>query len=607
MTSSPVPDLSIATLLAAYRSGTATPRDIVRAAFDLAEKSDPAIWISRPDWSVVDGMLTALETRDPSSLPLYGVPFAIKDNIDWDALPTTAACPTYRYQPAKSAFVVEQLITAGAIPLGKTNLDQFATGLVGVRSPYGIPQNAFDPEYIPGGSSSGSAVAVALGMASFSLGTDTAGSGRVPASFNNLVGWKPTRGLLSTSGLVPACRTLDCISVFALTVADASAVAHVVSKFDSSDPYARRYVASQRPYDPASVVLGVPREDQRDFFGDADATKLYEESIERAQSLGWRVREVDLQPFLDAARLLYEGPWVAERYAVIPDLIEKNPEALHPITRQIIEGGVKPNAVAAFTSQYRLAELRRASEAVWTGVDAILTPTAGTIYKISEVLADPIKLNSNLGRYTNYMNLLDLSAWAVPAGFLGNGLPWGVTLFAPAFEDHRLSVLASALHAAGNLPLGGTSITSGALEPLATTNEPGNKPWMQIAVCGAHMEGLPLNHQLTSRGGRLVGKCNTTADYRLYRVPGAGSIPDRPGLVRVPEGGTAIALEVWELPEDTVGSFVNAVPPPLGFGKVQLEDGTRVFGFLCESIALLPEEEITSHGGWRAWMQSRSS
>ncbi|MEZ0277382.1 MAG: allophanate hydrolase [Roseimicrobium sp.] len=601
------PDLTIATLLSSYRAGKTTPREIVRAAFEKADQSDAAIWISRPDWSVVDGMLAALEKRDPSSLPLYGIPFAIKDNIDWDALPTTSACPAYSYQPAKSAFVVEQLIAAGAIPLGKTNLDQFATGLVGVRSPYGIPQNAFDAEYIPGGSSSGSAVAVALGMASFSLGTDTAGSGRVPASFNNLVGWKPTRGLLSTSGLVPACRTLDCISVFALTVGDASTVAEVVAKFDSSDAYARPYVASQRPWDPASVVLGVPREDQRDFFGDADAKKLYEESIARAQSLGWRVREIDLQPFLDAARLLYEGPWVAERYAVIPDLIEKNPEALHPITLQIIEGGAKPNAVAAFTSQYRLAELKRASEAVWSDVDAILTPTAGTIYKVAEVLADPIKLNSNLGKYTNYMNLLDLSAWAVPAGFLGNGLPWGVTLFAPAFEDRRLSVLASALHAASNLPLGKTSISSSGLTPITPANEAGSKSWMQIAVCGAHMKGLPLNHQLTSRGGRLVRKGTTTPDYRLYRVPGSGSIPDRPGLVRVTEGGTAIALEVWELPEDTVGSFVNAVPPPLGFGKVQLEDGSKVFGFLCESIALQPEEEITSFGGWRAWMQSRSS
>lgn len=606
MTSSPAPDLSIATLLAAYRSGIATPRDIVRATFALAEKSDPAIWISRPDWSVVDGMLTALEKRDPSSLPLYGVPFAIKDNIDWDALPTTAACPAYSYQPAKSAFVVEKLIAAGAIPLGKTNLDQFATGLVGVRSPYGIPQNAFDPEYIPGGSSSGSAVAVALGMASFSLGTDTAGSGRVPASFNNLVGWKPTRGLLSNTGLVPACRTLDCISVFALSVADASAVADVVSVFDQADAYARPFTGSQRPWDPASVVLGVPKPEQRDFFGDADAQKLYEASIAHAESLGWRVREVDLQPFLDAARLLYEGPWIAERYAVIPDLIEKTPEALYPVTLQIIEGGAKPNAVAAFTSQYRLAELKRASEAVWSEVDAILTPTAGTIYKVSEVLAEPIKLNSNLGKYTNYMNLLDLCAWAVPAGFLGNGLPWGVTLFSPAFEDKRLGVLASALHAAGNLPLGKTSSSSGALPPV-TTKETSSKPWMQIAVCGAHMEGLPLNHQLTSRGGRLVRKSSTKPDYRLYRVPGLGSIPDRPGLVRVTEGGTAIALEVWELPEDTVGSFVNAVPPPLGFGKVQLEDGTKVFGFLCESIALLPEEEITSFGGWREWMQSRSS
>lgn len=606
MISSPAPDLSIATLLAAYRSGTTTPREVVRTAFDLAEKSDPAIWISRPAWSVVDGLLTALEKKGPSSLPLYGIPFAIKDNIDWDALPTTCACPAYSYQPEKSAFVVERLIAAGAIPLGKTNLDQFATGLVGVRSPYGVPQNAFDAEFIPGGSSSGSAVAVALGMASFSLGTDTAGSGRVPASFNNLVGWKPTRGLLSSSGLVPACRTLDCISVFALSVADASAVADVVSEFDRADAYARPYAASKRSWDPASIVIGVPKPEQRDFFGDTDAQNLYEASIARAESLGWRIREVDLQPFLDAARLLYEGPWVAERYSVISDMLEKTPEALYPVTRQIIEGGAKPNAVAAFTSQYRLAELKRASEAVWSEVDAVLTPTAGTIYKVSEVFAEPIELNSNLGKYTNYMNLLDLCAWAVPAGFLGNGLPWGITLFSPAFEDKRLALLAAAMHAKAELPVGKTTLTSGALPPIPSPTEPAAKPWMKIAVCGAHMEGLPLNPQLTSRGGRLVRKRSTTPDYRLYRVPGTGSIPDRPGLVRVSEGGTSIALEVWELPEDTIGSFVNAVPPPLGFGKVQLDDGTKVFGFLCESIALQPEEEITSFGGWRDWMKSRS-
>lgn len=600
------PDLTITSLLSRYRNGTLTPRTVVKAAFDLADTSDAAIWISRPSWSEVEAMLDVIGKRDPNSMPLYGIPFVIKDNIDWAPYPTTAACPAFSYVPEKSAFVVEKLIEAGAIPLGKTNLDQFATGLVGVRSPYGVPKNSFDPEYIPGGSSSGSATAVAFGLASFSLGTDTAGSGRVPASFNNLVGWKPTRGLLSTSGLVPACRTLDCISVFALTVEDAMMVSEVVSVYDASDAYARRETSPLSQPNPDSIVIGVPLPAQREFFGDASAQALFEESIARAASLGWRVQEVDIQPFLDAARLLYEGPWVAERYAGISHLIEQTPEVLHAVTLQIIEGGAKPNAVAAFKSQYRLAELKRASEAVWEKVDAILAPTTGTIYKVSEVLENPIQLNSNLGRYTNFMNLLDCCAWAVPAGFLANGLPWGVTFFSPAFEDRFVAHVASAFHTAGALPLGKTSLNSIQLLPVEPVAEKAKK-WAKIAVCGAHMEGLPLNHQLTSRQGRLVRTGATTPHYRLYRVPGTGKIPDRPGLVRVKEGGAAIALEVWEVPEESLGSFVDAVPGPLGFGRVHLEDGSTVFGFLCESIGLDPREEITQHGGWRAWMASRSA
>ncbi len=600
------PDLTITSLLRQYQDGTTSPREVVKACYDLADASDPAIWISRPTWTQVEALLDALEGRAVSSLPLYGIPFVIKDNIDWAGHPTTAACPAFSCTPEKSAFVVQKLIEAGALPLGKTNLDQFATGLVGVRSPYGIPRNAFDAEYLPGGSSSGSAVAVALGMASFSLGTDTAGSGRVPASFNNLVGWKPTRGLLSTSGLVPACRTLDCISVFALTVEDAVKVSDVVSVFDPEDAYARPAPAGTQTASSSAPVIGVPLPSQREFFGDASAAALFEQSITRVKELGWTVQEVDLQPFLDAARLLYEGPWVAERYSGIASLIEETPEALHPTTLQIIGGGAQPNAVAAFRAQYRLAELKRASEAAWTKVSAILTPTAGTIYKVAEVLADPIRLNSNLGRYTNFMNLLDLSAWAVPAGFLENGLPWGVTFFAPAFQDRFLAQVASAFHAAGNLPIGKTSLVSSQLPALPPPVLPDTRKWIPIAVCGAHMEGLPLNHQLTSRGGRLLRATRTTSEYLLYRVPGAGAIPDRPGLVRVHDGGASIALEVWELPEDTVGSFVNAVPGPLGFGRVRLEDGSTVFGFLCEAVDLNPDEEITRHGGWRAWLASSS-
>ena len=598
------PDLSIESLLLAYRAGTKTPRTVIREAWERAAELDSRIWISRPDWTVLDALLTSLESKDPGTLPLYGVPFAIKDNIDWAGQPTTAACPAFAYVPEKSAFVVDKLIAAGAIPMGKTNLDQFATGLVGVRSPYGTPANSFNADYIPGGSSSGSAVAVALGLASFSLGTDTAGSGRVPASFNNLVGIKPTRGLLSNSGLVPACRTLDCISIFAMTTNDAKVVLDVAAIYDPADAYARPAIKPTPLRDEASVVIGVPKAAQLQFFGNASAQSLFEESVKRASSLGWRVKEIDLQPFLDAARLLYEGPWVAERYSGIEELIKNQPEVLFPVTRQIISGGIKPTAVDAFRSQYRLAELKRASEAVWKEVDAIVTPTAGTIYTTAEVEAEPIKLNSNLGYYTNFMNLLDLSAIAVPAGFLDNALPWGVTIIAPAFEDAFIGVLASKFHASIAAPVGKTSRLSSELPVIPSTPKAPQERWMKLAVCGAHMEGLPLNHQLLSRNARLVLKTATAPKYRLYRVPGTSPIPDRPGLVRVTENGASIDLEVWELPEDTVGSFVNAVPGPLGFGRVELADGTTVCGFICEPAGVQSENEITHHGGWRAWLAS---
>ena len=596
------PDLSIDTLLSLYEAKTTTPRQVLRDLWDRAEAGNKAIWISRPTWAEVEEYLTKLESSDPAKLPLYGIPFAIKDNIDLVGHPTTAACPAFAKEAAQSAFVVQKLIDAGAIPVGKTNLDQFATGLVGVRSPYGVPANAFDPDYVPGGSSSGSAVAVATGLASFSLGTDTAGSGRVPASFNNLVGHKPTRGVLSASGLVPACRTLDTISVFALSVSDAARVYDVVAVFDPADAYARRAVASCRTPRGSSPIIGIPKEEQLAFFGDESAQTLFQASVARLAELGWQTRTVDFAPFLDAARLLYEGPWVAERYVVAEDLLQSQPEALHPVTRKIIEGGAKPLATDAFRAQYRLAALKRESEAVWDEVDAILTPTAGTIYKLAEVEAEPIKLNSNLGYYTNFMNLLDLCAWAVPAGFLSNRLPWGVTFIAPAFEDRQLAELAARFHAAVALPVGTTTRLSNLLPPVAPAAP--SERWMKIAVCGAHMQGLALNHQLLTRGARMVSHTTTAPVYRSYLLPSNGKIPDRPGLVRVIEGGAAVEAEVWELPQAAAASFIDAVPRPLGFGRVDLADGSNVCGFLCEPYAVSPENDITHHGGWRAWLAS---
>lgn len=601
-----IPYLGISALLCSYRSGALHPRDVIHAAWQRAAEGDPAIWISRPDWHVVEAMIEELEKKDPATLPLYGIPFSIKDNIDWDELPTTAACPAFSYKPDKSAFVVEELIKAGAIPMGKTNLDQFATGLVGVRTPYGIAKNAFDEKYVPGGSSSGAAVSVALGMCSFALGTDTAGSGRVPASLNNLVGLKPTRGVLSNSGLVPACRTLDCISIFALTACDATTIFDVVEKFDPADAYARK--AEFKPGKTLEqLVIGVPRATQLEFFGNQSAAKVFNASIEKFKSLGWQIKEVDLQPFLDAALLLYEGPWVAERFAGCEELIKEQPEAFYPVTLQIIGGGDKANAVAAFRAQYKLAELRRQSEAAWEEVDVIITPTAGTHYTVEEVLAEPIKLNSNLGRYTNYMNLLDMAAIAVPAGFLEDTcMPWGITLFAPAFSDRMLAGLAARFHQSLAIRLGKSAVTSDEA-PLPQDVKVATD-MMQIAVCGAHMEGLPLNPQLLERGGLLLKKTRSAPVYRMFHLPPliAGK-PARPGMVRVGSDGVSLEMEVWAVPTETVGSFLQGIAAPLGLGKVKLEDGSEVCGFICEGHVAETAQDISSYGGWRNWLKESQS
>lgn len=594
-----ISDLSISTLLKAYREGSCTPREIVLNAWRRAASDDPAIWISRPTEEQLRESLRALEGESPDSKPLYGIPFAIKDNIDCAGFPTTAACPAWSYEPAQHAFVVKLLIDAGAIPMGKTNLDQFATGLVGVRSPYGVPGNAFNPDYIPGGSSAGSAVAVAKGLCSFSLGTDTAGSGRVPASFNNLIGLKATRGLLSCTGVVPACRTLDCVSIFALTAADASSVLKVADAFDEADPYARRSGLKATFSWPPKI--GVPRSDQLDFFGNDDARQLFANARKTIADMGWEIIEVDISAFLDAGRLLYEGPWVAERTAVVSKLLAEHPEAFLPVTRTIIEGGFNGTAVDAFRAQYRLAELRRASEATWQRMDALLMPTAGTIYTRAEVEAEPIKLNSNLGRYTNFMNLLDLCGCAVPAGFLGNGLPWGVTFYAPAHGDALVLECAARYHAEVDLPLGKSSAMSSAA-PLPES-PPATVPMMKIAVCGAHMEGLALHWQLSDRKARFVQRTLSAPCYRLYLLPANGRIPDRPGMVRVSEGGAAIELEVWEIPQSTMGSFLVGIASPLGLGRVQLADGTTVCGFVCEGLISESAMEITSHGSWRKWLE----
>ena len=591
------PSLDLATLSQAYRAGL-KPSALFARLHALAAADTHHAWISLLPEAALLARARALDERAPASLPLYGVPFAIKDNIDLAGLPTTAGCPDFAYAPDADAVVVARLIAAGAIPLGKTNLDQFATGLNGTRSPYGACRNAFDPAYISGGSSSGSAVALAAGQVSFSLGTDTAGSGRVPAAFNNLVGLKPTCGLLPSTGLVPACRTLDTISIFTLTAADAATVFGIVRGVDEADAYSRPAEPHGRRF-PAGQPFrfGVPRAGQLAFFGDAHNTGLFGAAVARLERLGGVAVEQDFEPLLETARLLYGGPWVAERYHAIKAFIERQPESVFPVTRAITLGGAQATAVDAFDAQYRLRALKRRCDAAWQDVDLIITPTAGFHPTIAAVEADPIRLNTDLGHYTNFMNLLDYSAVAVPAAFRPDGLPFGVTLFAPAHQDLPLLELAARWQTDTGLPLGATG------QPLPAQDFPfpaGADGMVQVAVCGAHLSGLPLNWQLTQRGGRLLRAVRSAPEYRFYAL--AGGPPLRPGMVRVTEGGGAVEMEVWELPARHFGSFVAGIPAPLGIGKVTLEDGSLVCGFICESGGLCGAEDITRYGGWRAWL-----
>lgn len=595
--------LDFACLRERYWNKQAIPEDIAKDVLArAAHETDPAIWIARlPDEAVL-AAARALADKDTDTLPLYGLPFAIKDNIDAAGYPTTAACPDYAFTPGTSAPVVEALIAAGAILIGKTNMDQFATGLVGTRSPHGACTNAIDPAYVSGGSSSGSAVAVAKGLVSFALGTDTAGSGRVPAAFNNIVGLKPTRGLLSTRGVVPACRSLDCVSIFALDVADAADVLRVAAAFDRDDPFSRQQPTSGGGGTAVpGARIGVPASGDLNFFGNSEAERLFAAAVERAAGLGAEIIEIDFAPFLETARLLYEGPWVAERYVAIRDFIDAKPEALHPVIRTIIGGGAEPSAADAFAADYRLRELRRQIEPVWSDVDAILTPTAPTIYTIAEVEADPIQLNSNLGTYTNYMNLLDLCGIAVPAGFQADGLPFGVTLAAPAFRDSALLPLADAMHRAAGAGMGAARqpIPDTKIEAAAAGGDT-----LVLAVCGAHMSGLPLNGELTGRGAALIRSCRSAAKYRFYALEDFS--PPRPGMVHTGgAGGHAIDLELWSVPAARFGEFIAGVPSPLAIGTVELDDGTSVKGFVCEAYAAEGARDISELGSWRAYVASR--
>lgn len=573
------PLLDCATLRRGYAEGVLVEDVLREVDRRIRERGEDAVWIFRAS---LDALLAQLPSD--RTLPLFGLPFAVKDNIDVAGWPTTAGCAEFSYLATEDAPVVARLRAAGAIPIGKTNLDQFATGLNGTRSPFGIPRSVFGEQYISGGSSSGSAVAVAAGLVSFALGTDTAGSGRVPAAFNDLVGLKPTRGVLSTRGVVPACRSLDCVSIFAANVQDAHAAFAVARGVDEGDPFSR---AIQRgPVFAPRVRIGVPRAEQLEFFGDNEMSALFAAARTRCEELGCELVEIDFAPFRDAARLLYAGPWVAERLAAIEPFFAEHAGAIHPVVQQIIGEATKLTAVEAFRGAYELQRLRALAEREWAKMDALLLPTAPTIYTVDEMLEEPIRLNANLGYYTNFVNLLDLAALAVPAGFRADGLSLGVTFLGPAFSDDSLA------------RLGATFLG----EPAPA----GPPDGVDLAVVGAHLSGQPLNHQLTSRGARLVETCQSAAHYRLYAL--ANTTPPKPGLVRVPGfAGPGIELEVWRLSAEAFGTFVAATPAPMGIGTVELADGRVVKGFMCETAALEGATEITQHGGWRAYLASLSA
>lgn len=585
----------------AYRDG-ASPRDLLSTLLAALDIKDPA-WISLVSPSGLERRLAALEelraTSGLPALPLYGIPFAVKDNIDTAGLPTTCACPAFSHEAAANATVVEKLLAAGAVMIGKTNLDQFATGLVGTRSPYGAVANTFNADYISGGSSSGSAVVVARGLLPFSLGTDTAGSGRVPAGLNNIVGLKPTVGLFSTNGVVPACRTLDCVSLFTLTVDDADYLRRIIAGYDDSDPYSRHAAVTTATL-PAKPVFGIPAEPQ--FFGDEESRKAWSWSLEHLAAMGATLVPVDFAALHEVAALLYEGPWVAERFAAIEEILDTNPEALNPVVRRIIDRARSMSAVDAFRGEYRRAELALAAQKIMAGVDALVVPTAPGIYTQAQIEAEPVKLNTQLGTYTNFVNLMDWCALALPAGMRADNLPFGITLIGPAWKDAALADFGKRWQAATALPLGATgrAFSSAKLQELT----PDLSNTITVAVVGAHLSGMPLNTQLIERGAVLLESTKTAAKYKFFALP--GTVPPKPGLLRVAEKGSAIVVELWAMPVEHFGSFVGLIPSPLGIGTLETEDGRQVKGFICEPWALDGAQDITEFGGWRAFMASRA-
>ncbi len=588
----------------ALRSGTMTVRQLMLRFLQEAPRHAASAWISRFDDAALlahadacDARLLALGPEAFDLQPLLGMPFAVKDNIDVAGLPTTAACTALAARRAAAhATAVQKLVAAGAIPVGKTNLDQFATGLVGTRSPYGAVPCSVDAGRVSGGSSSGSAYVVATGQVPFALGTDTAGSGRVPAGFNNLVGLKPTPGRVGTTGVLPACRSLDCVSVLALTVDDAALVLSLIEGPDATDPYSH--------YAPGVATLkrrlrvGVPA--QPVFSGDAGYREAWAQACAQLRALGHEPVPIDFEPLHATAELLYGGPWVAERHAAVQAWLDEVPESFDPTVRHIVESARGFSATDAFRGLYRLRAAQAETAATWAQVDLLMVPTAPGHPTFAEVAADPLGANAQLGVYTNFVNLLGWCALALPAGYTTRGLPFGVTFIGPAGHDAALAHFGAAWQSTLGLPLG--ALEQAAAQPATLTRAPASASTLPIAVVGAHLGGLPLNGQLTERGATLMEATTTAAQYRLYALP--GTTPPKPGLKRVAHGGAAIEVEVWQLPMAEVGSFLALIPAPLGLGSITLADGRSVHGFVCEGLALEGARDITGFGGWRGYVAS---
>ena len=573
----------------AYQNNNIQLSDLIQYVAGL--NNDDHAWISIATTEQLQAQIDALTGVDSASLPLYGVPFAVKDNIDVAGFYTTAACKEAAYLATSDATAVAKLKAAGAIVVGKTNLDQFATGLVGVRSPYGAVKNSFNPEYISGGSSSGSSVVVANGLVPFSLGTDTAGSGRVPAGHNNIVGLKPTKGWFSTTGLIPACRTIDVISIFALTVDDAWQVAQVMQGYDATDKYSRQHPANV-PTQFSKGKIAIPA--QSEFYGDVETEKAFELAISRLKQLGYEVEAIDFSIFNQLASALYNKAWVAERTSAVEKMVSR--DVTHPVINQIISQADNYNAVDMMQAEYERAQLARQINLALADFDALMVPTAPTIYKIADVEADPLVKNSHMGAYTNFVNFADLSALALPNAIRADGLPTGVTFIAPAWMDQALANFGQTWQQA-------TALTLGTSKKTYTPNsEIKSQHAVKLAVVGAHLTGMPLNFQLTTRGGTLVQKTKTAASYKLFALK--NTTPPKPGL-QYHSKGQEIEVEVWEIPFANFGQIVAEVPAPLGIGNVQLADGSWVKGFICEGYALGDATDISHFGGWRDFIKSK--